>query len=64
MLAMTGAVMSGSMPAPVMFSGKSDAPKEIVVLHHRLCGAAFGTPRVADRTLRRRDFTFLQEVSS
>jgi hypothetical protein len=30
MLAMTGVVMSGSMPAPAMFSGQSDAPKEIM----------------------------------
>jgi hypothetical protein len=28
------AVMSRSMPAPAMFSGQSDAPKEIVVLLH------------------------------
>jgi hypothetical protein len=56
--------MSGSMPAPTMFSGQLDASKEIVVLHHRWCGAALGTPGVADRTSRRRDFTFLQEVSS
>jgi hypothetical protein len=35
MLAMTGAVMSGSIPAPAMFSGQSDALKEIVVLLHR-----------------------------
>jgi hypothetical protein len=56
--------MSGSTPAPAMFSGQSDALKEIVVLHHRWCGAAFGTPGVADRTSRRRDFTFLREVSS
>jgi hypothetical protein len=35
MLAMTGAVMSGSITAPAMFSGQSDAPKEIVVLLHR-----------------------------
>ena len=28
------AVMSGSIPAPAMFSGQSDAPKEIVVLLH------------------------------
>jgi hypothetical protein len=55
--------MSGSMPAPAMFSGQSDAPNEIVVLHHRWCGAAFGTPEVTDRTSRRRDFTFLREVS-
>jgi hypothetical protein len=61
---MKGAVMSGSMPAPVMFSGQSDAPKDIVVLRHRWCGAAFGTPGVADRTSQRRDFTFLREVSS
>jgi hypothetical protein len=33
-----------------MFSGQSDATKEIVVLRHRWCGAAFGTPGVADRT--------------
>jgi hypothetical protein len=35
MLAMTGAVMSGSILAPAMLSGQSDAPKEIVVLLHR-----------------------------
>jgi hypothetical protein len=35
MLVMIGAVMSGSMPASAMFSGQSDAPKEIVVLCHR-----------------------------
>jgi hypothetical protein len=58
------AVMSGSMLAPAMFLGQSDAPKEIVVLHHRWCGAAFRTPGVADRTSRCRDFTFLREVSS
>jgi hypothetical protein len=56
--------MSGSMPAPAMFSGQSDAPKEIVVLRHRWCGAAFGTPGVSERTSRCRDFTFLWEVSS
>jgi hypothetical protein len=33
-LAMTGAVMSGSMPAPAMLSGQSGAPKEMVVLLH------------------------------
>jgi hypothetical protein len=64
MLAMTGAVTSDSIPALAMFSGQSDAPKEMVVLFHRWCGAAFGTPRVADRTSRRRDLTFLREVSS
>jgi hypothetical protein len=64
MLAMTGAVMSGSIPAPAMLSGQSDAPTEMVVLLHRWCGVAFGTPGVADRTSRRRDLTFLQEVSS
>jgi hypothetical protein len=64
MLAMTGAVMSGNIPAPVMLSGQSDAPKEMVVHLHRWCGAAFGTPRVADRTSRRRDLRFLREVSS
>jgi hypothetical protein len=47
-----------------MFSGQSYAPKEIVVLRHCWCGAAFGTPGVADRTSRRRDFMFLWEVSS
>jgi hypothetical protein len=56
--------MSGSMPTPAMFSGQSDALKEIVVLCHRWCGAALETHRVADRTSRRRDFTFLREVSS
>jgi hypothetical protein len=34
-LAMTGAVMSGSMPAPAMLSGKLGAPKELVVLLYR-----------------------------
>jgi hypothetical protein len=47
-----------------MFSGQSNAPKEIVVLRHRWCGAVVGTPGVADRTSRRRDFTFLREVTS
>jgi hypothetical protein len=35
MLAMTGAVMSGSTPAHAILSGQSDAPKEMVVLLHR-----------------------------
>jgi hypothetical protein len=35
MLAMTGAVMSGSIPAPAMLLGQLDAPKEMVVLLHR-----------------------------
>jgi hypothetical protein len=35
MLVMTGAVMSGSMPAPAMLSEQSDAPKEMVVLLYR-----------------------------
>jgi hypothetical protein len=56
--------MSGSMLAPAMFPGQLDTPKEIVVLHHRCYGVAFGTPGVADRTSRRRDFTFLRQVSS
>jgi hypothetical protein len=56
--------MSGSTPTPAMFSGQSDAPKEIVVLRHCWCGAAIGTPGVADNTSPHRDFTFLQEVSS
>jgi hypothetical protein len=56
--------MSGSIPAPAMLSGQSDAPKEMMVLLHRWCGAAFGTPGVADRTSRRRDLMFLREVSS
>jgi hypothetical protein len=56
--------MSGSIPAPAVFSGQSDAPKEIVVLRHRWWGDAFGTRRVAERTSRRRDFTFVREVSS
>jgi hypothetical protein len=64
MLAMTGAVMSDSIPAPAMLSGQSDAPKEMVVFLHRWCGAAFGTLGVAERTSRRRDLTFLWEVSS
>jgi hypothetical protein len=34
-LAMTGEVMSGSIPAPAMLSGQSDASKEMVVLLHR-----------------------------
>jgi hypothetical protein len=35
MLVMTRVVMSGSIPAPAMLSGQSDAPKEMVVLLHR-----------------------------
>jgi hypothetical protein len=58
------AVMSGSIPTPAILLRQSDAPKEMVVLLHRWCGAAFGTPGVADRTSRRRDLTFLWEVSS
>jgi hypothetical protein len=34
MLAMIGAVMSGSTPAPAIFSGQSDASKETVALLH------------------------------
>jgi hypothetical protein len=64
MLATTGAVMSGSTPAPAMLSGQSDAPKEMVVLLHRWCGAVLGTPGTAKSTSRRRDLTLLQEVSS
>jgi hypothetical protein len=45
MLVTTGAMMSGSTPAPAMLSGQSDAPKEMVVLLHHWCGAALGTPR-------------------
>jgi hypothetical protein len=55
MLAMTGAMMSGSMPAPAMLLGQSGAPKEMMVLLHRWWGAAFGTPGVTDRASRRRD---------
>jgi hypothetical protein len=39
--------MSGSMLAAAMFLGQTDAQKEIVVLRHFWCGAAFGTPGVA-----------------
>jgi hypothetical protein len=35
MLAMIGAVMSGSILAPAMFLGQSDALKDIVVVLHR-----------------------------
>jgi hypothetical protein len=49
---------------PAMLSGQSGAPKEMVVLLHRWWGAAFGTPGVTDRTSRRKDLTFLREVSS
>jgi hypothetical protein len=34
-----------------MFSGQSDAPKEIVVLCHCWCGAAFGTLRTMRKDL-------------
>jgi hypothetical protein len=44
-------MMSGSMPAPAMFSGQSDAPKEIVVLRHHRCGASFGTPGIRRKDL-------------
>jgi hypothetical protein len=64
MLAMIGAVMSGSILALAVLSRQSDAPKEMVVLLHRWCGAAFGTPGTAERTSQRRDLTFLREVSS
>jgi hypothetical protein len=46
MLAMVGAVTSGSTPAPAMFSRQSNGPKEMVVLLHRWWGAAFGAPRL------------------
>jgi hypothetical protein len=52
------------MPAPVMLSGQSIAPKEMVVLLHRWCGAALGTPGTADRTSHRRVLTLLREMSS
>ena len=44
--------MIGKTPAPAMFSGQSDGPKEMVVLLHLSCGAAFGTPGFAERTSR------------
>jgi hypothetical protein len=64
MLAMTGAMMSGSTSASAMLSGQSGALKEMVVLLHRWWGVAFGTPGVTDRTSRRKDLTFLREISS
>jgi hypothetical protein len=56
--------MSSSTPTPAMLSGQSDAPKEMVVLLHRWCRAALGTPGTAERTSRCRDLVFLREVSS
>jgi hypothetical protein len=64
MLAMVGAVMNGSTPAPAMFSGQSDSPKEMVVFFHRWWGAAFGVPGFTERTSRRRVLTSRQEMSS
>jgi hypothetical protein len=64
MLATTGAVMSGSTPAPAMMSGQSDALKEMVVPLHRWCGAVLGIPGTVERTSRRRDLTLLREMSS
>jgi hypothetical protein len=64
MLATTGAVMSGSTPAPAMLSGQSNASKEMVVPLHRWCGAALGTPGTAERTSHHRDLTLLREMSS
>jgi hypothetical protein len=64
MLAMVGAVTSGSTPAPAMFSGQSDGPKEMVVLLHRWWGAAFGALGLTEKTSRRRVLTSLRGTSS
>src|SRR6185437_14569214 len=61
---MTGAVTKGSTPAPAIFSGQSDGPKEMVVFIHLWCGTAFGTPGFTERTSRRRVFTSHRETSS
>ena len=63
MLDMTGAVTRGSTPAPAIFSGQSDGPKEMVVFIHLWCGAAFGTPGFTERISRRRVFTSRWETS-
>jgi hypothetical protein len=64
MLAMVGAVMSGSTPAPAIFLGQSDGPKEMVVLFHLWWGDAFGIPGFTERTYRRRILTSRRETSS
>jgi hypothetical protein len=61
---MVGAVTSGSTPAPAMFSGQSDGPKEMAVFFHRWCGAAFGVAGFTERTSRRRVLTSRWETSS
>jgi hypothetical protein len=58
-----GGVISSSTPAPTMFSGQSDGPKEMVVLFHRWWGAAFGVPGFTERTSRRRVLTSRWETS-
>jgi hypothetical protein len=57
-------VTSGSTPAPIMFSGQSDGPKEMVVLLHCWWGATFGAPGFTERTSRRRVLMSLRETSS
>jgi hypothetical protein len=64
MLAMVGAVTSGSTPAPAMFSEQSDGPKEMVVLLHHWWGAAFGIPGFTEKTSQRRVLTSRRETSS
>jgi hypothetical protein len=61
---MVGAVTSGNTPAPAMFSGQSDGPKEMVVFLHRWWGAAFGIPGFTERTSRRRVLMSRRETSS
>jgi hypothetical protein len=61
---MVGAVTSGSTPAPAMFSGQSDDPKEMVMFFHRWWGAAFGIAGFTERTSRRRVLTSHRETSS
>jgi hypothetical protein len=56
---MVGAVTSGSTPAPAMFFGQSDGPKEMVVFFHRWCVAGF-----TERTSRQRVLTSRREMSS
>src|SRR6185436_1434460 len=64
MLDMTGAVTRGSTPAPAIFSGQSDGPKEMMVFIHLWCGVTFGTPGFTERTSRRRVFTSRRETTS
>ena len=48
---MTGAVTRGSTPAPAIFSGQSDGPKEMVVFIHLWCARRLRDPRLHRKDL-------------